>query len=1146
MRSFLPFSVGKSSWCVSTKALLALVFFASSAVFGSDYPAVLVEHAPQINGIVEGDLQINTGESVYLNSGGEIHGSLMVPGTPIVHNSIGELPVSYGSGSEEPTSYSIYLNNGFVLSELQQQTDSLPMREALTPLNPEGTRSVVLDSEDDDVGDFSTVRNLSVNGSIGSLQVPEGSYGNFICNAETVLVLGSSDSAEVSVYYFENLILNPVSQIEVVGPVALVIGQGLNLNSGVVGNSEHPEWLTLHLPNSGLNLGSGVSVFGHVIAPNGTVNVNDSSSITGSIQCAWLSINGGGQVIGADSGSPVINEPPVAYGQFLTLNEDEALAFILEAYDPEGASLGYVLDNDPFHGELSGVFPELTYAPDADFFGEDEFRFHVNDGNSPSETVSVHFTVLPVNDAPHVSDLSYLIIEDTNLSFILEGADVDGDNLQFEIIGEPLLGAVTETEEGYLFSPGENVNGVENLQYRAFDGNEWSALAALVIEVESINDAPWLLTQGITIDEDQSVEVMLEYGDDDGDVLELYIVSEPVNGLLTLSEDGLVSYTPNPNYNGTDLFTIGVSDGELSSEAVYDVSVTPVNDVPQVYTLSLVTDEDTNLNFTFEGTDVDGDTLVFEIIGELSLGLITEDADGFLYSPKEDLNGAENLEYRAYDGFAWSETAPLEINILPVNDAPWLDAQDIVTDEDILVEVALEYGDVDGDTVVFSVTAEPSSGAVLVSDDGILTYAPSKDFFGTDSFVITVSDGELENSQAYSVVVNPINDLPEGGDLLLSLEEDGTLAVFFDARDVDSETLWIEILSLPENGVIAVDGVALEEVPTLFLSDADWEYISNADATGTDRFSYRIYDGESYSEAYSAQIDVTPVNDPPVVEAVSLQLTENESLDFVLSGTDAEGDDLEFFVIGVPEYGTISGSSPNFTYSPFTDVIGVEELQYQAYDGADWSESVSLTITIIEDDDPGPGPPSGGSKIGYDAAGRVIWRVQPYGQATTFSYDANGNLSAIGWIEAGEDFDEDGIPDSLLIGYSASDSSLASDESSGDSATSDGGDVSELAFAMSASVSSETSIAQVKMKSAKKSQRYFYLTYQRPIGSTQHYQYVPQVSTSPAGPWSSDPENVEEVSVTPLENGNEEVLVKATSPISLRNRIFIRIQILSL
>ncbi len=80
-----------------------------------------------------------------------------------------------------------------------------------------------------------------------------------------------------------------------------------------------------------------------------------------------------------------VNDAPVAAGQAFDLNEDEALAVALGASDVDGDPLFYEIVEGPAHGELSGAAPNLTYAPDENYNGEDSFSFKASDGQMASE-----------------------------------------------------------------------------------------------------------------------------------------------------------------------------------------------------------------------------------------------------------------------------------------------------------------------------------------------------------------------------------------------------------------------------------------------------------------------------------------------------------------------------------------------------------------------------------------------------------------------------------------------------------------------------------------------------------------------------------------------------------------------------------------
>ena len=69
--------------------------------------------------------------------------------------------------------------------------------------------------------------------------------------------------------------------------------------------------------------------------------------------------------------------------------------------------------------------------------------------------------------------------------------------------------------------------------------------------------------------------------DVDGDPLTVSAVSDPANGTAVVNPDGTVTYTPDPDFNGTDTFTYTVSDGNGGTDTgTITVDVTPVNDDP--------------------------------------------------------------------------------------------------------------------------------------------------------------------------------------------------------------------------------------------------------------------------------------------------------------------------------------------------------------------------------------------------------------------------------------------------------------------------------------------------------------------------------------------------------------------------------------
>ncbi|GAB3598250.1 choice-of-anchor L domain-containing protein [Microbacterium tumbae] len=87
------------------------------------------------------------------------------------------------------------------------------------------------------------------------------------------------------------------------------------------------------------------------------------------------------------------NEAPTADDQSVSVPFGGQGAILLSGHDPEDAALAFTVTTEPAHGTLTGTAPDLRYAPDAGFVGEDSFAFTVSDGRFTSEPASVRIDV---------------------------------------------------------------------------------------------------------------------------------------------------------------------------------------------------------------------------------------------------------------------------------------------------------------------------------------------------------------------------------------------------------------------------------------------------------------------------------------------------------------------------------------------------------------------------------------------------------------------------------------------------------------------------------------------------------------------------------------------------------------------------------
>jgi len=241
----------------------------------------------------------------------------------------------------------------------------------------------------------------------------------------------------------------------------------------------------------------------------------------------------------------------------------------------------------------------------------------------------------------------------------------------------------------------------------------------------------------------------------DGD--EIFIEAESdTSAVEAQMVQGQLRLTPALNWNGTAEITVTVSDGFLSDSETFTLTVIAVNNLPVVESLRIDTNEDESVEVGFEGSDIDGDELIFEVVDEPSHGTVT---DG-VYTPNPDFNGGDVFTYRAYDGTDYSDPAEVVVTVFSVNDAPVLsEIGDQVINEDEVFQHTLTAEDVDGDALVYDAFSSSEDIEVKVTGD-ILTVTPDDNWNGSADVTVSVSDGFLSDSVAFVLTVNPVNDAP--------------------------------------------------------------------------------------------------------------------------------------------------------------------------------------------------------------------------------------------------------------------------------------------------------------------------------------------------------------------------------------------------
>lgn len=463
-----------------------------------------------------------------------------------------------------------------------------------------------------------------------------------------------------------------------------------------------------------------------------------------------------------------VNDAPIVEDiEKITVYETETVTIEVNAEDPESDSLYYSIDNSRFsqQNQQSNVFTwETNYSDEGTYI----FTIIVSDGNLETEK-EVEVEVKETNRDPICSEILELQWdEDTEASINLNDycSDLDGDVLEFYVYDSspnPYI-SLDSLEEGIAaFSSEKDWNGEDWIVFKADDGKDSSLTNEIILKVLPVNDEPSFIDNpgkinDITWNEDTNLIDYLDldyyFSDVDGDKLEYDVVG---NYFINIEiNNGLVSFYPAEDWYGAENVVFSASDGQfiVYSNAVA-LTVLDSNEPPEFNDLECETEiqEDVGESCELEAVDVEDDDFVFSITNEHNLQCDVS-GDMLNYVSFKDYNGPASCLIKVQDNYGYSEYL-LEVNVLPVNDAP-----------NINVEPDTNYVKIlEGDIQLFKVLALDAEGDSIeinwqldggsVADESSYLFNQS---LGNYDLEVIASDGAEETSHLWNILVGSVKD----------------------------------------------------------------------------------------------------------------------------------------------------------------------------------------------------------------------------------------------------------------------------------------------------------------------------------------------------------------------------------------------------
>jgi len=349
----------------------------------------------------------------------------------------------------------------------------------------------------------------------------------------------------------------------------------------------------------------------------------------------------------------------------------------------------------------------------------------------------------------------------------------DGDDVHRVTAGTRTIAVIMPNTQGirnvdwqtYLTT----VDQVEALTGYDFFANVPDAVEnAIEAGVNGVNP-PGVENQSISTPEDTAKSVTLEAAAANGNPLTYTIVTQPAHGTLAGSGANQ-TYTPLPDFNGTDTFSYRVSDGSLSSGvATVDITITAVDDAPAAsLTAPSAGTEGSAISASASGSDIDADDTLTYSWTVTKDGAAYANGNGTAIAFTPDDNGSYVITATVTDAAGATGTATQTVAV--TNVAPSISAVNgpsaaIVAGGSATVSVnILDAGAADTHTAVF--TWDDGTSSTVSCSAGTCSASHAFTAAGTYAVGITVADDDAATVAAtfqYVIVTDPRAGSVTGG-----------------------------------------------------------------------------------------------------------------------------------------------------------------------------------------------------------------------------------------------------------------------------------------------------------------------------------------------------------------------------------------------
>ena len=600
-------------------------------------------------------------------------------------------------------------------------------------------------------------------------------------------------------------------------------------------------------------------------------------------------------------------------------------------------------------------------------------------------------TVAAQNDPPVTVTESLLVNEGgtvtitTNSATSLLANDTDPDADQITVIlidgNGPYNGTLSLLSSGtFSYTHGGSETTTDTFQYKANDGLSDGNTVTVSINITPVNDCPVVANpiSDFTVQEDaanNTFNLPNRFSDAEGNILNYTFTNDNTDLVTVTLDTNILTLDYIENQTGVATVTINANDGTCSTQEVFVVTVTAVNDPPVTVTESLLVNEGGTVTITTNSatsllandTDTEGDPITAIVIignGPYNGTLSLLSSGTFSYTHGGSETTTDTFQYKTNDGFSDGNTVTVTISINPVNDCPVWNNSAVASqingptsNEDFSpwfwnTNLQSIINDPDNATHTFTVThTNPEIVNIYINPaNNRLSYSRILNRHGSTTGTITISDGICELYQPISYTVNSVNDCPTLDNPIadVSVAEDDPdffipLANVF--SDVDTDTLTYST-NIGNPTMIATSITATALVIDFLENQNGATFISLVVSDGDVSCTVDDLITVSISQTNDAPNGVEDFISVPTGESVNV-LNDGSTNSVLSNDNDPESNPITAVEVLGPINGTLTLlSNGNFTYTHDGSGTTTDTFSYSPRDNFSIGNTTTVTIYI--------------------------------------------------------------------------------------------------------------------------------------------------------------------------------------------------------